>query len=53
VQALVDAVLVLVLLYVVVAFWAVAAEVGYATVPVNLVLIGTVYAAWHLVFTFT
>jgi len=42
---LVDAVLVEVFLDVVVAFWAVAAEVGYATVPINLVLMSTVNAA--------
>jgi len=47
---LVDAVLVQVLLNVVVAFWAVAAEVGYATVPINLALMDTIDAASHLGF---
>jgi len=42
-----------VLLNVMVAFWAVAAEVGYATVPINLAFIRAVNTTRHLFFTFT
>jgi len=50
---LVDAVLVEVLLNVMVALWAVAAEFGYATVPIDLAFMNAVDAARHLFFTFT
>jgi hypothetical protein len=51
-KALIDAMPVDMFANVPVAFLAVAAKIGYASVPIDLILVGAVNAAWHWFFTF-